>query len=188
MNPIPSWKDKALFTPGPLTTSQTVKQAMLRDLGSRDTEFIGIVKDVRRRLVALCANPDEYTAVLMPGSGTFGIEATISSVIPPEGKLLLLINGAYGMRMLKIAEYHHIPTARLVYSENTQPDPLELETTLDADSAITHVAVVHCETTTGIMNPIEIIRRDRKKARLFIYCGRHEQLRRIPRRSESMRD
>ena len=155
MNALPSWKDKALFTPGPLTTSQTVKQAMLRDLGSRDTEFIGIVKDVRRRLVALCADPNEYTAVLMPGSGTYGIEATISSVIPPEGKLLLLINGAYGMRMLKIAEVHHIPTVRLVYSENMQPDPLELETTLDADPAITHVAVVHCETTTGIMNPIE---------------------------------
>jgi 2-aminoethylphosphonate-pyruvate transaminase len=156
MNSLPSWKDKALFTPGPLTTSRTVKQAMLRDLGSRDTEFIAVVKDVRRRLVALCADPDEYTAILMPGSGTFGIEATLSSVIPPDGKLLLLINGAYGMRMLKIAEYHHIPTERLVYSENTQPDPLALETALSTDPAITHVAVVHCETTTGIVNPIEL--------------------------------
>ena len=73
---LPAWKDKALFTPGPLTTSQTVKQAMLRDMGSRDVEFIEIIQDVRRRLVALCASPDEYTAVLMPGSGTFGIEST----------------------------------------------------------------------------------------------------------------
>ena len=95
MNNLPAWKDKALFTPGPLTTSQTVKQAMLRDLGSRDTEFIEIIRDVRRRLVSLCASPEEYTAVLMPGSGTFGVEATFSSVIPPKGKLLILINGAY---------------------------------------------------------------------------------------------
>ncbi|MBI5943294.1 MAG: hypothetical protein HY864_02900 [Chloroflexi bacterium] len=88
---LSSWKEKALFTPGPLTTSRTVKQAMLRDLGSRDSEFISIVKDVRRRLVELGGASDEYTAILMQGSGTFGIEAAISSVIPPEGKLLILV-------------------------------------------------------------------------------------------------
>ena len=153
---IPSWKDKALFTPGPLTTSQTVKQAMLHDMGSRDNDFIEIIQDVRRRLVALCASPEEYTAVLMPGSGTFGIEATLSSIIPPDGKLLVLINGAYGSRMQKIAEVQHIPHSKLVYAENTQPDPAELLATLEKDPAITHVAVVHSETTTGIVNPIEV--------------------------------
>jgi 2-aminoethylphosphonate-pyruvate transaminase len=152
---IPSWKDKALFTPGPLTTSQTVKQAMLRDMGSRDIEFIEIIRDVRKRLVTLCASPDEYTAVLMPGSGTFGIEATISSVIPPDGKLLILINGAYGSRIHKIAEAHHIANTKLVYAENVQPDPAEMQAVLENDRAITHVAVVHSETTTGILNPIE---------------------------------
>ncbi|HMD88806.1 MAG TPA: 2-aminoethylphosphonate--pyruvate transaminase [Anaerolineaceae bacterium] len=152
---LPSWKDKALFTPGPLTTSQTVKQAMLHDMGSRDTEFINIVQDVRRRLVALCASPDEYTTVLMPGSGTFGIEATLSSVIPPDGKLLVLINGAYGARIHKIAEVQRIQNTKLVYTENVQPDPVEMRRALDNDPAITHVAVVHSETTTGILNPIE---------------------------------
>lgn len=155
MHTLSTWKDKALFTPGPLSTSQTVKQAMLRDLGSRDSEFIEIVKDVRQRLVALCADPQEYTAVLIPGSGTNGIEATLSSVIPPEGKLLILINGAYGNRMLRIADIYHIGTTKLVFLENSQPDSLALEAALEADAAITHVAVVHCETTTGIINPIE---------------------------------
>ena len=155
MNILSSWKDKALFTPGPLTTSATTKQAMLRDLGSRDVEFIAIVKDIRQRLVALCADPDEYTAVLMPGSGTYGIEATLSSVIPPDGKLLILINGAYGSRMLKIAEVQRIAVDILVFPENSQPDASKLEAALEADSSISHVAVVHCETTTGIVNPIE---------------------------------
>jgi 2-aminoethylphosphonate-pyruvate transaminase len=155
MKTLPSWKDKALFTPGPLTTSQTVKQAMLRDMGSRDAEFIDIIRDVRQRLVALCADPEEYTAVLMPGSGTFGVEATLSSVIPPEGKLLILINGAYGSRMHKIADAHHITNIKLVFAENTQPDAAELQAALKKDASITHVAVVHSETTTGILNPIE---------------------------------
>ena len=119
---LPSWKDKALFTPGPLTTSRTVKQVMLRDLGSRDVEFIEIVKDVRQRLVALGGGSEDYTAVLMQGSGTFGIEATISSVIPPYGKLLVLVNGAYGKRLLKIADIHHIPSTELSFVENIQPD------------------------------------------------------------------
>jgi 2-aminoethylphosphonate-pyruvate transaminase len=155
-NPLSVWKDKALFTPGPLTTSQTVKLAMLRDLGSRDTEFIEIVKDVRRRLVELCANSEEYTSILIPGSGTYGIEATLSSVIPPDGKLLLLINGAYGYRMLKITEVQHISTVTILSEENTQPDPLLVEDLLEKDPTITHIATVHCETTTGIINPIEI--------------------------------
>ena len=156
MAPLPAWKDKALFTPGPLTTSATVKQAMLRDLGSRDTEFIGVIKDVRDRLIRLGTSSDEYTSIIIQGSGTYGIEATLSSVIPPDGKLLILINGAYGQRMLKIAVLHRIDCESLVFPENIQPDASALETALDKDRKITHVAVVHCETTTGIINPIEV--------------------------------
>ena len=156
MNFLPPWKDKALFTPGPLTTSATVKQAMLRDLGSRDNEFIAVIKDVRQRLVRLGTNSDEYTAVLIQGSGTYGIESTLSSVIPPDGKLLILINGAYGHRMLKIAGIHRIHCESLVFTEDMQPDVSALETALKNDPAISHVAVVHCETTTGIINPIDV--------------------------------
>lgn len=152
---ISSWKDKALFTPGPLTTSRTVKQAMLRDLGSRDAAFIAVVREVRRRLVELGGVDErEYTAVLMQGSGTFGLEAVVSSVLPPEGKLLVLINGAYGERILKMAEIHRIPVTPLRCAEDAVLDPEALDAALVAEPDITHVAVVHCETTTGMINPI----------------------------------
>ena len=155
---IPGRKDKMLFTPGPLTTSQTVKQAMLRDLGSRDIEFIGLVKDIRHKLVKLGqVSPDEYTTVLMQGSGTFGLEAVVSSTVPPDGKLLVIINGAYGKRLARIASVLKIDTVTLEYPENTTPDPGEIENTLKTDSKITNVSVVHCETTTGIINPIREI-------------------------------
>jgi len=164
---IPTWKDKALFTPGPLTTSRTVKQAMLRDLGSRDDTFIAIIREVRRRLVELGgADESAFTAVLMQGSGTFGLEAVVSSVIPPDGRLLVLINGAYGERILKMAEVHRIPATPLRCAEDAVHDPEALHAALIADPDITHVAVVHCETTTGIINPIdaygEIVRRHRR--------------------------
>lgn len=155
MKLLPNWKDKALFTPGPLSTSLTVKQAMQRDLGSRDSEFIAVVQEVRQKLVALGQGAEAFTTTLMPGSGTFGIEAVLSSVIGPDGKLLILINGAYGYRMLKIANVQKIPVIGLSCSENTQPDIEALEAALQADPGISHVAVVHCETTTGIINPIE---------------------------------
>uniref|UniRef100_A0A7C1JGY0 2-aminoethylphosphonate--pyruvate transaminase n=1 Tax=Caldilinea aerophila TaxID=133453 RepID=A0A7C1JGY0_9CHLR len=152
------WKDKALFTPGPLTTSRTVKQAMLRDLGSRDQEFIALVADVRRRLVRLAdADPDLYTAVLMQGSGTFAIEAVIGSVIPPHGRLLVLVNGAYGERMVQIARRLSIDVVEVRSFENAPVDVNALAATLAQDNAITHVAVVHCETTTGVMNPIDAV-------------------------------
>lgn len=157
-NVIPGSKDKMLFTPGPLTTSQTVKQAMLRDLGSRDFEFIGLVKEIRQKLVEVGqADQGEYTTVIVQGSGTFGLEAVVSSIVPPDGKLLVLINGAYGKRIAKIASILKIDTVKLDYPENTTPNLQEIEDTLQADGQITNVSVVHCETTTGIVNPIEEI-------------------------------
>jgi 2-aminoethylphosphonate-pyruvate transaminase len=155
---LPGWKDKTLFTPGPLTTSRTVKQAMLRDLGSRDTEFIEMVRDVRRNLVALGeVEEPEYTAILMQGSGTFAVESVVSSTVPPDGQLLVVVNGAYGRRMVQIAsalKINHIP---LTYAEDTQPNVADIKAILSAEDTITDVAVVHCETTTGIMNPIQEI-------------------------------
>ncbi len=159
MPQIPGWKDKVLFTPGPLTTSQTVKQAMLRDLGSRDFAFIETVADIRNRLLALGqAEKGAYEAIIIQGSGTFSIEAVFSSAVPPDGKVLIIINGAYGKRMARICEILKIDTVLLEYSEDTLPDLKEIEETLKREvGLITHVAVVHCETTTGIMNPIQQI-------------------------------
>lgn len=149
--------DKRLFTPGPLTTSLTVKQAMFRDLGSRDFEFIATVKDIRRRLLAI-GNADEgaYEVVLMQGSGTFSVEAVISSTIPPDGKLLVIVNGAYGQRIAQLAKVLKIECLALTFAEDSLPDLDQLDAAL-ADDAITHVAVVHCETTTGLINPIKDI-------------------------------
>jgi 2-aminoethylphosphonate-pyruvate transaminase len=150
--------DKLLFTPGPLTTSRTVKQAMLRDLGSRDFEFIDLVHGIRQRLLQIAHVPDDqYTAVLMQGSGTFAVEATIGSVIPPEGKLLVIVNGAYGQRMTQIATALKIDFVALNFGEENWPELDQIDQALLRDQAITHVAVVHCETTTGLLNPIEAI-------------------------------
>lgn len=161
MNNLPTSKDKPLFTPGPLTTSRLVKQAMLRDLGSRDVEFIRIVQEIRDALldIAGLTKSEGFECVLLQGSGTFGIEAVMTCAIPKGGKWLIAINGAYGQRMKKIAETHAIPTTTLEFDEDAQIAAMDIDRALAADSSITAVAVVHCETTTGIMNPIEEIGR-----------------------------
>ncbi|MEK7324135.1 MAG: 2-aminoethylphosphonate--pyruvate transaminase, partial [Chloroflexota bacterium] len=124
-------KDKPLFTPGPLTTSRTVKQAMLRDLGSRDFGFVHVVKDIRQRLLKLggVASP-AYEAILMQGSGTFSVEAVISSALPADGKLLAIANGAYGQRMIQIAKAHKIETVALSYAEDCQPGLADIDQAL----------------------------------------------------------
>ena len=154
--------NKLLFTPGPLTTSATVKAAMLRDAGSRDSDFLQIVREIRERLLALggaasagCAR--EYECVLMQGSGTFAIETVISSAIPRDGKLLILVNGAYGRRIAQIARVHGIDLEILDVPENRAILPAIVAGQLEESKGVTHVAVVHCETTTGIVNPIEEI-------------------------------
>ncbi len=155
---MPGSKDKILFTPGPLTTSRTTKEAMLRDLGSRDSEFISVVKEIRTKLVELaCASAADYTTVLLQGSGTFGLEAVISSTIPPEGRFLVIINGAYGKRLAKIASVLKIETLTLACPENQTPNIDRIRQILKDNPGITNVAVVHCETTTGIVNPIKEI-------------------------------
>jgi len=151
--------DKLLFTPGPLTTSATVKSAMLRDVGSRDREFIETVREIRERLLAIggSASPrsgGEHECVLMQGSGTFAIESVISSAIPRDGKLLVLVNGAYGRRIVQMARIHGIETEAIETPENRRISPKAVAERLAASRGFTHVAVIHCETTTGIVNPI----------------------------------
>ena len=150
--------DKRLFTPGPLTTSPTVKQAMLRDLGSRDVAFITAIREIRRGLLEVGGVADRgFEAIPMQGSGTFAVESVLSSVIPPHGKLLVVINGAYGRRIAKLAEVLRIDRADLTFPEDRMPDVDAVAAALERDPAITHVAVVHCETSTGMLNPIEPI-------------------------------
>jgi len=147
-----------LLTPGPLTTSRGVRQAMLQDFCTWDGDYNNIVSDIRRRLVTLAGQTEpEFTSVLMQGSGTFSVEATIGTVIPDDGKLLVLANGAYGQRIAQIARRLKLAHEVVAFAETEATDPDRVNRVLAADATITHVALVHCETTTGMLNPAEAI-------------------------------
>ena len=150
-----------LLTPGPLTTSKGVRMAMLKDWCTWDKDYNDIVQDIRKKLVTLAVKPenqDRYTAVLMQGSGTFGVESVLGTVIPKEnGKLFIIANGAYGNRMEDIAKALNINYTILKLGDK---DPVSLEKVkeiLENNPEITHVSVVHSETTSGMLNPIERI-------------------------------
>ncbi len=150
--------DPWLLTPGPLTTSPSVKQAMLHDYGSRDRHFIEINRRTRERLVAIAGGGAEtHVCVPLQGSGTFVVEAMLGSFVPRDGKLLILVNGAYGHRMARICGYHGRAAVIQETPEDVPVDPEALDRALAADGYITHVAAVHCETTSGILNPIEAV-------------------------------
>lgn len=165
---LPPARDKLLFTPGPLTTSAKVKEAMLHDAGSWHFEFNAVVAGVRERLLKLAGLSREagWEVVLMQGSGTFGVEAVFQSCVPSHGKVVAFTNGAYGDRIGQMLKHARIEHVLLRTPEDTPAKPEELEKVLANDSAVTHVALVHCETTTGILNPIEevgrIVRKHRK--------------------------
>lgn len=149
--------DPLLLTPGPLTTSPSVRQAMLRDWGSRDPRFIALTAEIRARLVALAGGEGSHVCVPLQGSGTFAVEAMLTTFVPRRGKVLVLINGAYGERMRRQCALAGRAIATIETAEDEPPDPAALSARLAADPAVTHVAAVHCETTTGILNPIEAI-------------------------------
>jgi len=146
--------DPFLLTPGPLTTSLTVKQAMLHDFGSRDAKFIDLNARILERLVEIVNGVGSYVSVPLQGSGTFVVEAMIGNFVPADGKLLILINGAYGKRIAKICDYYQRKYLIQESAEDVPVDTAKLDATLDADADITHVVVVHCETTSGILNPL----------------------------------
>ena len=148
-----------LFTPGPLSTSLTVKRAMLKDMGSRDHEFMNAVKDIRTGLLQLAhvSKAEGYECVIIQGSGTFAVESVVSSVVGSNDKLLILANGAYGERIVKMAGIHRIRHAVLRFDEDTVVTPQATEDFLANNPDITHVACIHSETTTGLFNPISEI-------------------------------
>ncbi|MEQ4483520.1 2-aminoethylphosphonate--pyruvate transaminase [Cohnella silvisoli] len=153
-----------LLTPGPLTTTPTVKSAMLGDWCTWDRKYLDLVQNIRSRLVGLATrNPENYTSVLIQGSGTFVVESVIGSVIPYHGKLAVLMNGAYGERIAKMAKVIGIQTVVIDFGETSPVDGAQLEAVLLEQPDITHVAVVHVETTTGMLNPIEEIGRAAKR-------------------------
>jgi 2-aminoethylphosphonate-pyruvate transaminase len=162
---IPAARDKLLFTPGPLTTSQTVKQAMLRDAGSWHSDFNALVAGLRSRLLSVAGLTSEqgWEAILMQGSGTFGVESVFQTCVPPDGRVVVLANGAYGERMAQMLKHARIAHHVLRSEVDAPADAAALEEYLAGDPAVTHVAVVHCETTTGLLNPIESVGRVAKR-------------------------
>jgi len=149
--------DPLLLTPGPLTTSRSVKEVMVHDWGSRDAAFLAINKAVLQRLPEIVNGKDTYVTVPMQGSGTFAVEAMLTTFVPPGGKCLLLVNGAYGHRAKKILDIARRQTMVHETAEDTPPDLATIDGILATDKAITHAFTVHCETTSGILNPIEAI-------------------------------
>ncbi|WP_054701745.1 2-aminoethylphosphonate--pyruvate transaminase [Secundilactobacillus odoratitofui] len=148
-----------LLTPGPLTTSRAVKETMLVDHGTWDDDYKELTQWVRHELVALGhASDEDYTTVLMQGSGSFGVEAALGTAVPKQdATLLIAANGAYGERMTEIADYLAIPYVVVDVPEDQTVTLSAVQTVLEQHPEITHFAMVHCETTTGILNPIETI-------------------------------
>ncbi len=149
--------DPYLLTPGPLTTSPTVKQAMLHDYGSRDQTFIDTNARMLERLVSLVNGEGSHVSVPLQGSGTFSVEAMIGCFVPADGKLLILINGAYGKRIAKICDYYKREYLIQECAEDQPVDTAKVDAALDSDAAISHVVVVYCETTSGILNPLKAV-------------------------------
>jgi 2-aminoethylphosphonate-pyruvate transaminase len=143
-----------LFTPGPLTTDRRVRATMLRDWGSRDEAFIALTTELRSQLLAVAGGEGTHVAVPLQGSGTFGLEAVVATLVGAEHKLLVLVNGAYGRRMVTIAQRMGRSVTALEWPEDCAVEPARVAAALATDTGITHVVLVHCETTTGILNPL----------------------------------
>lgn len=155
LNLVPD-NDYILLTPGPLSTSKRVRAALLKDWCTWDSEYNNMIQEMRSMLlkVANCSE-DIYTSVLMQGSGSFSVESVIGTAVGKNDKLLILANGAYGKRMKDIADVLKINYKFIATPEREQYSVVALEEILKEDKEITHVSFVHCETTTGILNPLE---------------------------------
>lgn len=151
-------REWVLLNPGPANTSPRVKQALLTpDLCHREPEFFEVMRECRERLVRAAGAGPAFGAVLFTGSGTAAVEATLASAVPEGRALLVVNNGVYGDRMLRIARAHRIPAEALTYDFTTPVPPADVARALREHPEISHVAVVHHETTTGLLNPVEAV-------------------------------
>jgi 2-aminoethylphosphonate-pyruvate transaminase len=150
-------RDPILLTPGPLTTSLATKTAMLRDWGSWDAAFNAVTARIRQRLLDVVNAHGSHVCVPMQGSGTFSVEAAVNTLVPRDGHVLVLINGAYGQRMAKLTSMMGRRTSTFVTADDVPTTAADVDRLLGADSSITHVGLIHCETSTGIHNPLAAI-------------------------------
>ncbi len=150
-------RDAILLTPGPLTTTERTKRAMLRDWGSWDSSFIAMTAEIRKHLLAIVHGEDTHVVVPLQGSGTFAVEAAVATLVPKNGHVLVLDNGAYCKRLGRLATLMGRKTTILPHAEDAPVSPDELEAALRADPGISHVGLIHCETGTGVENPLRAI-------------------------------
>ncbi len=145
-----------LLTPGPLTTTATIKEKMMVDHCTWDDDYKRITQEIRSGLLEIAqVSEEKYTTVLMQGSGSFGVESVITSLVGEEDKILIIANGAYGERMIKTAKHAKVNHEVYEVHYSQIPSATEVKTILDQDAGITHVIMVHCETTSGILNDIQ---------------------------------
>jgi 2-aminoethylphosphonate-pyruvate transaminase len=147
-------RDPILLTPGPITTSLATKAAMLRDWGSWDAAFNAVTAEVRRKLLAVVHGHDTHVCVPLQGSGTFAVEAAVNTLVPRDGHVLVLVNGAYGARLAKLATMMGRRVSTFETAEDVPTTGEDVDRLLVADPSITHVGLIHCETSTGILNPL----------------------------------
>lgn len=155
----PAAVDYLLLTPGPLSTTPSVRAAMLQDSCTWDADYnLGVVEPIRRELVRLAMSPEyaaDYSAVLLQGSGSYVVESVLGSALGPDDFLLIINNGAYGARMVEMARCLGLRHLELDCGETARPEVSAIEALLAEHPGISHLAMVHCETTTGMLNPLE---------------------------------
>ena len=150
-------REAILLTPGPLTTTLRTKVAMLRDWGSWDSDFIAVTARVRRALLDIISGHDTHAVVPLQGSGTFSVEAAVATVVPRQGHVLVLDNGAYCKRAAKLTGLMGRKTTVVAFDESEAVSPQALDEMLTTDSSITHVVMIHCETGAGVHNPLQAV-------------------------------
>ena len=150
-------RDKILLTPGPLTTTLRTKLAMLRDWGSWDADFNAVTASVRKSLVAVIHGQDSHVVVPLQGSGTFSVEAAVATLVPRDGHVLVLDNGAYCKRAARLTTLMGRHCTVMGFDDAVQVSPAALAERLQSDRTITHVVMIHCETGAGVLNPLQAI-------------------------------
>ena len=150
-------RDRILLTPGPLTTTLRTKLAMLRDWGSWDADFNALTARVRGQLLDIVHGQDSHVVVPLQGSGTFSVEAAVATLVPRDGHVLVLDNGAYCKRAAKLTQMMGRRVSLLPFAEDSAVDPKALDDKLQADPSLTHVVLIHCETGTGALNPLQAV-------------------------------
>ena len=148
-----------LYLPGPVTTDPRTRAAMARDWGVWDDEFRAMTAQVRAHFLELAGGAGSHDCVLVQGSGSFGVEAMVQTFLPRDGRLLVPVNGKYGERIATICEKLNRGHIVLAVPEGTAVDPNTVDAALIEDPAISHVMVVHCETSSGTLNPLDEIAR-----------------------------